>query len=251
MHARIETTLDDLIAQENIRVLFAIESGSRAWGFPSPDSDYDVRFVYARERSWYLKLFEGRDVLEVPIDKELDLGGWDLKKALALAVKSNPVIWEWLQSPIIYRAEPGFMASMLQVLEPHFSPKSALHHYLAMAAKGLEELVAAEEVRLKRYFYVIRPLLAADWIATKNSVPPMTVDELLTLEEENSAIVAIIRDLIDMKSELDESATLARIEELDAFLLSKRERCERFAEKAKSVKHPVESLDEFFQDVVG
>ena len=111
----IQQRLDLIVAEEDVRLLFAVESGSRAWGFPSPDSDYDVRFVYARHITDYLRLEDRRDVIERPIVDEIDLNGWDIKKALQLMLKSNAVISEWLQSPIVYRAEPSVVDDLIAI----------------------------------------------------------------------------------------------------------------------------------------
>ena len=102
MQETILVELKTLEAKECVQILFAIESGSRAWGFPSPDSDYDVRFVYARPADWYLSITPGRDVIELPIEELLDINGWDIRKALGLLLKPNPVLLEWLSSPLRY-----------------------------------------------------------------------------------------------------------------------------------------------------
>ena len=95
--------LDAVEREEDVRVLYACESGSRAWGFASPDSDYDVRFIYVHRPDWYLSIVDRRDVIERPIVDEYDLSGWELRKTLRLFRKSNPPLIEWLGSPIVYR----------------------------------------------------------------------------------------------------------------------------------------------------
>lgn len=99
----INEKLDEIEEKENVRILHAIESGSRAWGFASPDSDYDVRFIYARRREDYLRLDEPRDVIEWQLDDVLDINGWDLKKALKQFARGNATLFEWSGSPIVYR----------------------------------------------------------------------------------------------------------------------------------------------------
>ena len=106
MRDRILHQLQQLEKTEGITILHAVESGSRAGGFPSPDSDYDVRFIYVRSCEAYLRLEKRRDVLELPIDEELDISGWDLDKALRLLHGSNPTLFEWCQSPIVYKTTP-------------------------------------------------------------------------------------------------------------------------------------------------
>ncbi len=181
--ARIRERLHGLERTHGVRVLHAIESGSRAWGFASPDSDYDGRFLYMHEPDWYMSVFEQRDVIETPIEDEdgvvFDVNGWDLRKALRLLAKSNPVLIEWLQSPIVYAAAPEFADEMLTLAEQFYSPKSAHYHYFHMARKNFREHLLEERVRLKKYFYVIRPVLACTWIERGLGVPPMTLTSLL------------------------------------------------------------------------
>jgi len=158
--------LKRLEREEQVRILYACESGSRAWGFPSRDSDYDVRFVYIRKPEWYLSIFEKRDVIERPISDKLDISGWDLRKALNLYRKSNPPLLEWLQSPIRYYEHSG-IAEQLRRLSPlAFSPKSCMYHYLSMARGNYREYLQGERVRIKKYFYVLRPV----WLANGSNV---------------------------------------------------------------------------------
>ena len=110
--AAINQALDHVEADDDVAILLAVESASRAWGFPSSDSDYDVRFVYVRPPDWYLSidLEARRDVIEYPLKDNIDLSGWDLRKALRLFRKSNPPLLEWLQCPIVYRERCSFAA---------------------------------------------------------------------------------------------------------------------------------------------
>lgn len=175
----IAEQLDRLEREEQIRILYACESGSRAWGFPSQDSDYDVRFLYIREPDWYLSIYEKRDVIERPISDKLDISGWDLRKALNLYRKSNPPLLEWLQSPIRY-AEKYSVTEQLREISPlTFSPKSCMYHYLNMARGNYREYLQGEQVRIKKYFYVLRPVLACEWIERYGEMPPMEFDILV------------------------------------------------------------------------
>ncbi|MDB5972804.1 MAG: hypothetical protein JWQ90_5254 [Hydrocarboniphaga sp.] len=181
--SRIRERLTQLEQTHRVKVLHAIESGSRAWGFASPDSDYDGRFIYVNEPDWYFSVNEARDVIETPIEDEggvvFDVNGWDLRKALRLLAKSNPVLIEWLQSPIVYAAMPQFAAEMLELARQFHSPKAAHYHYFHMARKNFREHLCGERVRLKKYFYVIRPVLACLWIERGMGIPPMTLTALL------------------------------------------------------------------------
>jgi len=127
----------------DVRVLYACESGSRAWGFASQDSDYDVRFIYVHSRDWYLSIEDRRDVIEEPIREGLDLSGWELRKTLRLLRKSNPPLLEWLKSPVVYAWDEAFVADFRQLADEYYSPARCFQHYLHMAF-GHGEL--AEEV---------------------------------------------------------------------------------------------------------
>ncbi|GAA4047932.1 nucleotidyltransferase domain-containing protein [Hymenobacter glaciei] len=195
MQTRIQTALRQLETTHGIRILYACESGSRAWGFPSPDSDYDVRFIYCHAPAWYLTLDEGPDTLNFPVDDELDLAGWELRKALRLLRGSNASLFEWLQSPIVYHEALDFRARLAPLLPGAFNLKAGLHHYLGQLRRGVEEDLTGDDVRLKRLFYALRSALAARWIRERHSVPAMEfalLRELLpaALETEVAALLA-------------------------------------------------------------
>ncbi|MBD2721358.1 nucleotidyltransferase domain-containing protein [Hymenobacter armeniacus] len=173
MLARIQTAFRQLEATHGIRILYACESGSRAWGFPSPDSDFDVRFIYCHPPAWYLTLDEGRDTLNFPVDDELDLAGWELRKALRLLRGSNASVFEWLQSPVLYHEALDFRARLEPLLPTAFNLKAGLHHYLGQLRRGVEENLPGSDVRLKRLFYALRSALAARWIRERHALPPM------------------------------------------------------------------------------
>ena len=249
MDKKIQQELEILSCNENITILYAAESGSRAWGFPSPDSDYDARFFYVREFNFYLNLFEGRDVIELPIDDALDISGWDIKKALLLASKSNAVVWEWLQSPIVYSEQEGIRERFLEAIRESFSVKSAAHHYLAMAKRGLDTLDEATEIKFKKYFYCIRALLAAHWTLTENAPPPITINELLENISENT-IKEIIASLVEEKRHAIESTLRLPNAELNAFLRSLFVRCEEKVTHAPHTKKNKEALNTFYREVL-
>ncbi|HRZ23930.1 MAG TPA: nucleotidyltransferase domain-containing protein [Candidatus Contendobacter sp.] len=181
----ITTTILERLAviehTEAVRILYACESGSRAWGFASPDSDYDVRFIYIHPRDWYLSidLEHRRDVIERPIEDVLDINGWDLRKALQLMQKSNPPLFEWLHSPIVYRAHPGFREALLALTPAYYSPLGCAWHYLHMARGNDRAYLQGEQARLKKYLYVLRPLLAVRWLESGRGVVPMPFRDLV------------------------------------------------------------------------
>ena len=157
----IDRRLEVIAADEGVRLILAVESGSRAWGFPSPDSDYDVRFIYVRQLESYLTLKERRDVIERPIVDEIDLSGWDLKKALNLLLKSNAVVSEWLESPVVYRKDEAKVVALKKLADRAMTPIALTHHYLRLAKRQYTRSIEPHsEVELKKYFYVLRPVLA-------------------------------------------------------------------------------------------
>ncbi|MDP7412449.1 MAG: nucleotidyltransferase domain-containing protein [SAR202 cluster bacterium] len=179
MEATINTWLADIEAEEDVTIVYACESGSRAWGFPSADSDYDVRFIYLHRIEWYLSISAGRDVIERPISGLLDVNGWDLKKALQLYRKSNPVLFEWLNSPIVYRDTHSVAEKLRDLSSDYYSSTAGAYHYLQMAQGNAKDLVRGGGVRIKKYFYVLRPLLAVNWIKQGRGVVPTEFDALV------------------------------------------------------------------------
>ncbi|OUJ74785.1 nucleotidyltransferase domain-containing protein [Hymenobacter crusticola] len=216
MLARIQAALTQLEATHPIRILYTCESGSRAWGFPSPDSDYDVRFIYVHQPDWYLALDDGPDTLNFPIDNELDLGGWELRKALKLLRNSNAALLEWLQSPVVYHEALDFRACLRPLVPAAFNPRAGLHHYLGLVRRGVEEELLAEQVRLKKLFYALRSALAAHWIRTRHTVPPMEFDSLRA--ELPPELHYVVDELLARKATADEKTTIPRPEALVGFL---------------------------------
>lgn len=209
--------------EHGVRVLFAVESGSRAWGFASPDSDYDVRFVYIHPTDHYLSidLSAKRDVIEYPLVDDMDISGWDIRKALTLMAKSNPSLVEWLQSPLVYRQDEGFRDSMVSLLQSVYSPLSGAKHYFSMAKsneallrRGMEE----GSVKLKKYFYVLRALLAARWILDHRSIPPIEFGKLLELIRTDTPVMVEIEALLKVKRVTSEVGAGKPNQVLDAFI---------------------------------
>jgi uncharacterized protein len=208
----------------DVRILYACESGSRAWGFASPDSDYDVRFVYVHKADYYLAIDDFRDVIEVPISDLLDINGWELRKALRLFRKSNAPLYEWLQSPIVYAADRTFVSEMKALMPTYFSPRAGIHHYLSMAKGVFESELSGEMVKLKRYFYALRPVLAAKWILDVKSVPPMEFKSLGVIMPDR--IKVLVNELLSIKGKVDESFMMARKPEINAFIEESIRYCE-------------------------
>ncbi len=220
IEATIQSKLAALEADHDVRILFAIESGSRAWGFPSPDSDYDVRFIYAHKPNWYLSIEPGRDVIELPIEGDWDINGWDIRKALGLLIKPNPVMLEWLSSPIRYRWNEDICARLTRFADKTTFGESCLHHYRNLAVKQWDKHVGDNtDVPLKKYFYILRPALAISWIKQNPTVqPPMNLQALVAGQSLDDALVAQIEQLLIAKASAKEIGRGERIPMIDAFI---------------------------------
>lgn len=216
MRELILKKLREIERDHGVRILLAVESGSRAWGFASPDSDYDVRFIYVRPKEDYLRLDELRDVIELPISGELDINGWDLQKTLRLLYRSNPTLFEWFSSPIVYVDTP-FADELRQIMANYFSTKKSLYHYISTASGNYREFLKGETVKAKKYFYVLRPVLACRWVMEKKTQPPMLFSELA-----GAQLPAQLRDevdmLLDLKMNSPEIREIPRIDKLNDFL---------------------------------
>lgn len=243
MKTRITSLLRELEAGHNITILFACESGSRGWEFPSPDSDYDVRFIFIRKASEYLKIGAPEDVISLPIDDELDVYGWDLRKVLTLLMKSNVTPFEWLQSPIVYFERPGFRKRLWTLCRNYFNPRSNAFHYLGIA-RGFQEKIDGNTIGIKKLFYILRPLLAADWCLSHQTIAPMRFAPLATLLPED--LRTEIQTIIIMKSTLPESAPVSLSAALLDFI---RLRFDTLQTKAATLEHrtfDIDALNRFF-----
>ena len=218
VRARVLAELAEVERRHQVRVLFACESGSRGWGFASPDSDYDVRFLYVHRPEWYLRVEAQADVIERPLDDELDISGWELRKALRLMQRSNPTLFEWLDSPLVYR-EDAMVAARLRALAPAFySDCKGRWHYLSMARKNYARHLEGEQVRLKKYLYVLRPLLAVRWLDAGRGMPPMRFADLAAATVDDPALAAEIRALLEQKMAAGEAEYGARFPRIHAFI---------------------------------
>ena len=234
---KVAAHLKEIEQQHEVTIIHAIESGSRSWGFPSPDSDYDVRFIYVHKKDWYLQVFPERDVIEVPINDELDIAGWDLKKAMYLAAKGNVVVHEWLNTPIVYQSNPLLYPELKSIINKSFNPQSAYHHYRSMATRAWLDVKEQKEVKLKRFFYFMRALLSAKWIIQNNSMPSVEFEYLLANTGFNSDRVGDIHELVKLKSTMMESERMVIDEGLTAYVGN------LFEELSNEFPNTPESLD--------
>ncbi len=214
----IQEHLTKIEQKHDVTIIAAIESGSRAWGFPSPDSDYDVRFIYAHPKDWYIQLARERDVIEVPINPVLDISGWDIRKAMNLANSGNAVVQEWLVSPIVYRQHDVLAPLLRQEIAASFNAKATYHHYFSMA-KGKLGDVSGDEVKLKRFFYFARATLSARWIVEKQTMPPIEFGKLLAGLTVESQVLNAFTQLIYAKAQLGEAEVLSLNPDCFAFVM--------------------------------
>ena len=238
-----EIILDKLFGleqSENIKILYACESGSRAWGFASPDSDFDVRFIYARKVNDYLGITELPDNVGLPVNEVLDIGGWDIKKALKLFLKSNSTLYEWLQSPIVYQEDATFADDLRKLMPDYFSLRSGANHYLSMAHNTLRDDLQAEQIKLKRYFYALRPALACLWIVEKQTVPPMEFEKLSVILT-NNEVQNAINELMEKKKDAVEKTMIVPVPIINQWLNTTLDQCrERIPSLPSDKKYPGE-----------
>jgi len=237
--------------EQDVRILLAIESGSRAWGFESSNSDYDVRFIYIRNENWYLSIDveNRRDVIEYPIVDEIDLNGWDLRKALGLFYKSNPAFVEWLQSPITYIEQGCFRREALALLPKIYSVEQGIYHYKSMAKTNFYGHLQAEKVRFKKYFYVFRALLSIRYLEKNRKPAPIEFGQLLPLIE-NDTVLSILHELLEKKKSQMELAKIAPISELNQFIEMELKRLETLVPEKFVRQIEMAQLNTFFQQLL-
>lgn len=212
----IRQKLKEIEEREHVIILHAVESGSRAWGFASPDSDYDVRFCYLRPMEAYLDLQKRDDFIDWSLDETLDINGWDLSKALQQFKKSNATLFEWANSPVVYDTTPLWQRIM-DTANQYFAGKSAMYHYYGTANKNYLEYLTGEQVRYKKYFYVLRPILACRWIEERQCPPPVLFQDLVDTVLEESLREPMAR-LIEKKKAMTEAELGPVVPEIHAYI---------------------------------
>lgn len=208
-----------------------------------------MRFIYVRPADFYLRLDKTRDVIEWQLDDTLDINGWDIQKALRLLHKSNPTLFEWNASPIVYKTTEEW-SRLSQILNEYFVMRSGLYHYLSTAKSNYREYLKGETVRLKKYFYVLRPILACKWIISEQTPPPMLFSELAD-RFLDSEIKPEVDKLLEIKMNTPEITTGKQIDALNDYLdrnISEIEKVisEMTEEKGKDWK----KLNEIFLELV-
>ena len=250
IESEISGMLDEIEKKKGVRILHAVESGSRAWGFASPDSDYDVRFVYVRPKEDYLRIDEPKDVIEWQLDEVLDVNGWDLKKALWQFAKGNATLYEWSGSPIVYRTSEDWKR-IREVSAQYFSEKTAVYHYYGTANSTLQGYLLGDIVRYKKYFYALRPLLAARYIETYHAAPPVLFEELLKMELPDD-LRRSIDELLVIKKNTTEGEENPHIPAIRAFIETETVKQKEIADNMPD-DHNKDwaALNRVFRDVIG
>lgn len=244
--------LQEIEKKENITILYAIESGSRAWGFESTDSDYDVRFIYVRPLDWYLSIDKKRDVLTYPVEDLLDFHGWDIQKTLQLFTKSNPPLYEWLVSPIVYKENKSFSQKLRNLANQYYSLETSMYNYLNMSRGENKNYLQDKKIKLKKYFYALRPLFACMWIEKFNSLPPMEFNKMMEKIEFDKELETEIKELIVKKKNATEANKETRIELINIFIDNKIKYFEEYVKSKdfKKVQINMDVLNKLFIDVV-
>ncbi|WP_230658528.1 nucleotidyltransferase domain-containing protein [Psychrobacter sp. I-STPA10] len=253
----ISSTIANVCADKQLHCLHAIESGSRVCGFFSPDSDYDVRLIYYHSAEWYVSVFDNKDTFEfisddlfgIPFGVPFDIGGWELRKALRLIYKSNAVIFEWLNSPIIYQSQSKAVARLRVLSQDYFNPNAVFYHYRGMAKTANQSLDLWQPIKFKKFFYLLRALLAATWTITEQTPPPVRMTDMLGLlaKDEQTQIL----ELIAIKRQVDEQYQHQLSPAMQQMICRLWQQCDVASDFYMDYQHPnSEPLDDFMRHII-
>jgi len=237
----VKKKLLEIEIEHKVNILYAVESGSRAWGYESVDSDYDIRFIYAHHKNWYLNILPKRDVIEYPIANDFDYSGWDLRKTMFLINKSNPVFFEWLRSPVVYLKDDYFYVIMEQLSKYYFSPVSSIYHYLHMADGNYRQYLQTSDVKIKKYFYALRPIMACMWIENFKEQPPMEFEKLL-VQITSKELLDKINELLIKKKNGIEWGIEPKIQIINDFIENKLEYFAKIVKMIDPEKKPKQDM---------
>ncbi|POR23458.1 nucleotidyltransferase [Flavobacterium columnare] len=247
MNKQIQLQLERTATEKGVEILYAVESGSRAWGFASPDSDYDIRFIYKHELAYYLSLWEQPDTIAFMTTDDLDGSGWDLRKTLGLLAKSNAPLLEWLYSPVVYYEKPQVIEHLRTLATQCFSPIACAHHYIG-TTKTFMTACQQEQVKLKSYFYALRSTLAAQWILECDSIPPVAFSDLLPLAP--ASLQDKIQELLTIKANQDETYLHPKESFITHFLEITLANQQERAKGLRSGMNRSEELDGVFRRII-
>lgn len=248
MESTIKKYLLEVAESKDLKILMAVESGSRAWGFPSTDSDYDVRIIYIKNKDWYLSINDKKDNIDYFYGELLDINGWDIRKSLRLLKRSNVTPFEWAQSPIVYMEQDGFRERLMTLANKYFLPIHSLNHYKGIAHNSFETL-DGNQIKLKKLFYVLRPILAAKWILDTRSLPPMDIFSLMKNLKEDT-VKYKIQELIEIKATAKESFVYTIDRDIKNFI---EESLRLFSETKLPKEKPIiedEDLNVFYRSLL-
>jgi hypothetical protein len=244
MNEKINSYLTKIAIEKNIKILFACETGSRAWGFPSPDSDYDIRMIYVHQKDWYLSINERTDSIERMFENNnIDISGWELRKSLRLLRKSNAALLERIQSPIIYRADEAFVTDFLAASQVQYSRIATIHHYLSMAKNFIADLESEENYKLKKFFYALRSAAVCKWILLYEEMPPIEFAKIYPNIGLHNDLVNRIEELIQIKSTISEAYLHHGEADLIAFIRDCIQESEEKRHSLPSSKGTTEALN--------
>lgn len=247
MKAKINQYIQRLEAERNIKILLACETGSRAWGFPSPDSDYDIRVIYMHEKDWYISLHPKRDHFNLMFeDNMLDITGWDLRKSLNLLYRSNAALLERIQSPMVYCADEKFREEITEIADDFYAPIAVMYHYLSLTKKMMDGMEEAESIKLKKLFYALRSALVCKWILTSQERPPISIFKLMDGLNLAESMRQRILNLIAIKTEMDESYMHSKEPEIIAFIQGIIIEADANANSLSGARNKTQSLNDFF-----
>lgn len=250
MEQKIQEQLRQLEQKKDIKVLLACETGSRAWGFPSPDSDYDVRMIFAHRKDWYISLQDSRDTIELMLEnRELDITGWDVRKSLRLLRKSNVALLERLQSPIVYQSDPGFVEDILPLAEACYAPVACMYHYLSMGKRFFEEMERLEEVKLKKLFYALRTAAACQWIMEQERMVPIVFQHVME-GVMNASMQAHVNELIALKATKSEQYMHPADQRVMSYIREQLNRAEQAAPNLRAGQADLEALNQLLRTTV-
>ena len=245
--------LHQIAEQHHVKLLYACETGSRGWGFASPDSDYDIRFIYAHPQKKYLSISDFKDTIELMTTEEggevLDFSGWDIRKVLQHIKRSNATMFEWLQSPIEYFNAYQLKQDLWTLAQPYFAPQTAINHYLGIMHSTQKTSIVDNHIKIKKYFYILRPLLAAMWAAKYQTPPPIQFKHLLPLVDDEVVLQKINQLLIE-KETADEGFVIPIIPEIQAFVQVKQQECRIAASQMSLPVVNAEPLNKYFRQML-
>ncbi|MCH2176109.1 MAG: nucleotidyltransferase domain-containing protein [Lentisphaeria bacterium] len=251
MDQTIRKYLEELESSKGIKILLACETGSRAWGFPSPDSDYDVRILYKHKLDWYISLGSPRDTIEQMLDdNEIDISGWELRKSLNLMMKSNAPLIERVQSPIIYKADEKFLPEYIKLVKNCYSRIATMHHYLSIAQKCYTEITEGKTYKLKRFFYGLRTATVCEWILVHEEIPPIEFSKVLEGIEVPQPIQNKIKDLVELKATKSENYLHIGEEDVIAYMKSCIDQAKEQITLLPSAAFNKGAIDEFLKEQI-